>query len=124
MNAPRLHHGCNFSAPVLDHAGFRGGSSHVERNHVLLASEITEQRGRETTAGRAGFKQADREGACSRGGDEAARRVHQAQGAHKSARCQFAFQPGDVAVHQGLNICIGAGGHAALVLPKFGDHLV
>ena len=49
--------------------------------------------------------------------------MHQAQGAAEAAACELALQALEIAVHQRLDIGVGAGGDAALVFPQLGDDL-
>ncbi len=117
-HAARFQIGGDVRHAVLDHAGLGGGAAHVEGDEVVLAGLLAEPRGGKRPAGGAGLQQADRELARLVERDEAASRMHEAHRAAEAARRQLALEPAEVAVHERLDIGVGAGGDEALV---FGD---
>ena len=123
VDAAGFEHRRDLGAAVLDHAGLGGGAAHVEGDHVLMAGEFAEQGGGEAAAGRAAFEQADREGACRLGRDQAAGRMHQRQRTTEGAGGELALQALEIAAHQRLDIGVGRRGDEALVLPDLGHDL-
>ena len=95
---------------VLDDAELRGGSPHVEGQHIRHARALGEIGGRDRAGGRAGLEQLDREAARLADVRETAVRQHHQQRRADAERFELGLQAGEVAIRQGSHIGIGGRG--------------
>ena len=101
---------------VVDETYFRSGATHVERHHLIETMLPRDTCGEDRAASRPGFDKPHRKTSGRIGRSDTAARRHQQHGAAKAGAIKLAFEPGDIAPHQRLQIGVGASGSEPLIL--------
>ena len=104
MDPRRLHHRGDVGTAILDQAGLRRRSAHVERDDVRLAHLDAEVRRRHASAGRPGFQESHGKRCRDRWRRQASGRLHEVKLAVKPLCLEGLHQAPHVAPRQGLHV--------------------